>query len=121
MNTVWSKSDDLRIYAHCRRILADPGGPVLHLKADLSMLDNGDNICLELKVVQHVGTLVDLNRMLDGALRHDWASSACTATAVTQDPLLIKRVNHALHGWQCILMPTLVYALSIRAAASAHR
>eukprot|EP00892_Ulva_mutabilis_P010491 jgi/Ulvmu1/7814/UM004_0043.1 len=59
--------------------------------------------------MQHVGTKVDLRRMLDGALRREWISCASEAATVPDNPVLIRRANHALHGWQCFLMPTLVH------------
>lgn len=89
---------------------AGVSGSINHLKVDLSVHDVADEICLEVNVVQHVGTVMDLDRMLDGALRREWASSTSSLSALPHDRALVKRVNHALHGWQCTLMPVLVYA-----------
>lgn len=88
---------------------AGPTGALHHLIADLSAHEADNAISLEIRLVQHAGQMFGFSRMLDGALRLDWITCASDATTIPDDPVLIKRVNHALHGWQCIMMPTLVY------------
>lgn len=87
---------------------AGAAGAIQNLIAEVSAYEADNGIMLEFRIAQHVGTEVDLSRMLDGALRHDWNLRVSDTAAVPDDPVLIRRVNHALHGWQCILMPTLL-------------